>query len=262
MNQMCCRQIDAWMEILIAPEMSESESFDPSDETASLTFRIIMESSFEYVSTTEECRAFNHHLELSLREFVSRQGINPVRFLLSLFLREIREAKQAALALRDFGKKVLVAYRNNPNKSEQNTLIRLIESNEHFDDALQKILSFIVAGFDTTDYTLGNTLGNTLFQLAKHPDVVQKAQELLQGSLRQSEYLRNVVKESNRMLPVAAMGSVRVAERDFHFGDGAGFSFAKGQCCSCHRCLLTTKRIPSQIQNSFVPIAGRMRPRI
>lgn len=63
------------------------------------------------------------------------------------------------------------------------------------------------------------SLASTLVQLAKHPEICQKARESLEGPSKTSNYLRNCTAESNRLVPVAAMGSTRVAGRNYTFVD-------------------------------------------
>lgn len=67
--------------------------------------------------------------------------------------------------------------------------------------------TFIAGGYDTTGYTLSTTL----VLLAQHPEIatkVQTAQSQL-GPGEISDYLRCVIKESRRLVPVAATGGSR-----------------------------------------------------
>jgi cytochrome P450 len=68
----------------------------------------------------------------------------------------------------------------------------------------------------------GITLSTTLILLAKHPQYAKKLREELAKSKSPGdcEYLKFVLKESSRLLPVAAMGSVRLTGRDFDAGNG------------------------------------------
>jgi cytochrome P450 len=58
--------------------------------------------------------------------------------------------------------------------------------------------------------------------LTKHPQYARKLREELAKSKSPAdcEYLKFVLKESSRILPVAAMGSIRLAGRDFDAGNG------------------------------------------
>eukprot|EP00558_Chaetoceros_sp_UNC1202_P013406 CAMPEP_0197252112 /NCGR_PEP_ID=MMETSP1429-20130617/59974_1 /TAXON_ID=49237 /ORGANISM="Chaetoceros sp., Strain UNC1202" /LENGTH=72 /DNA_ID=CAMNT_0042714393 /DNA_START=12 /DNA_END=227 /DNA_ORIENTATION=- len=66
-------------------------------------------------------------------------------------------------------------------------------------------------------------MANTLVLLAKHPEISDKLrQDLLamdakSTSLHKSEYLRYVIEESKRLLPVAATGVFRKTGRAFTF---------------------------------------------
>jgi len=178
-----------------------------------------MESAFEYVPTQLEYTELVHDLECCLREFSFKQSTNPLRAALSRIIPEGRIAYKAAASVRGFCQKVLDAYRANPNKSPQNTLIKLTEENEDLVSDEQKISelsTYIIAGHDTTGYSLSTAL----VLLAKHPYVAEKVRESLpeRPATKPSEYLQYVMTECNRLIPVAATGSIRKAGRDFCFG--------------------------------------------
>jgi cytochrome P450 len=205
----------------LQPLVDKNESFDPSKEMTHLTFKIIMESAFEYTPTDLEYDEFVHHLEIGLREFTFKQSVNPLRSTFGFLIPEVRRATQSCYVIRRFCQKVLDQYRANPNKSKQNTLIKLIEENKDFaNDAIKvsEISTYIVAGHDTT----GFTLSSTLVLLAKHQDICTKARESLKGLSpgdKLSDYVRYCITESNRLIPVAAMGSIRLAGREYTFVD-------------------------------------------
>eukprot|EP00977_Amphora_coffeiformis_P002589 scaffold482_cov266-Amphora_coffeaeformis.AAC.52 len=221
MNQVCNKHLEEWIETTLKPCVDNGTSFDPSVEMTKLTFFIIMESAFEYTSSDEEYQHLNENLEITLREFTFKQATNPLRATFGPLIPEVRRAYRAGACIREFCAKVLQAYRANPQKSDQNTLIKLIENMESFDDAqkVSEIATYIVAGHDTT----GFSLSTALVLLAQHPQVAEKVHESLQqdssamSATKPSEYLQYVMNESQRLVPVAATGSARQAGRDFVF---------------------------------------------
>lgn len=208
MNSVCRVHLKKWIESTVGQE----KEIDPSEEMTKLTFFIVMESAFEYSPTDEEYSSFTENLEVSLREFTFRQSINPLRQLFGIFLPETRRAVKACSICRKFAWKVLKTYRANPNKSPQNTLIKLIDENSTFDDDLKvsELITYMVAGFDTTGYTLSSTL----VLLAKHPDLVKKARASIKEDGQMTTTIQHILAESNRFYPVAAMGSIRTLPRD------------------------------------------------
>ncbi len=166
---------------------------------------------------------FFHHVENSLVEFGQKQAFGTIRKYYAFLDPSYWEAVKSCRNIQAFAQRVLDTYRNNPDKSSHNTLIKLITQNESLKTDREKIaemLTYMVAGFDTT----GFTLSSTLILLAKHPRVAEKLRkELLSMEPDQrskSKYLKCVIDESKRVLPVSAMVSTRVTGRDFIFNDG------------------------------------------
>ena len=236
MNRICTEQVESWIQKKLEPCIQKNETFDPSLEMISLTFRSILEAAFEYPYVTDEgFQDFMHHLIVSLKEFAGRHNGNPLRKYYGLFLSEFREAKKSTVAIRTFAAKILEAYRNNPNKSKNKTVIRMIVENKNYDsdkDRIADIIATFLAGFESTGYTLGTTL----MLLAKYPDVAEKLRrELLSlekssSKSSRSGYLHNVIQESQRFIPAGAFGSARVLGRDFSFKDGS-MVIPKGAIC-------------------------------
>merc|ERR1711966_120952 len=74
----------------------------------------------------------------------------------------------------------------------------------------------IVGGFDTAGYSIATTL----LLLAKHPDICEKLRtELLsmkESDRKNSTYLKDVIMESTRLIPVSGFGPMRQVGRDFY----------------------------------------------
>jgi len=217
MNRICSKHSDDWIENTLKPCIDKGEGFDPSKEMCKMTFRVILESAFEYTEATdEEVEYFAHHLEVALKEFAMKHLGAPLRKYYGPLLSEYRIAWNSCLACQAFTKKILDAYRSKANKSTNKTIIRLLVENQAFNDRerVAEMFTFLVAGHDTTGFTLGTVL--TL--LAKNPDVSDKLHRELssmEASDRpKSRYLKQVIDESNRLVPVAATASIRVTGRD------------------------------------------------
>jgi len=235
MNNICTNQVNSWIHDRLEPSIENNGTFDPSKEMAFITFNTILEAAFEYPKISdEEYENFMYHLEISLREFAGRHNGNPVRKYYGFLLSEFREAKKSCKVLIAFATKILEAYRKNPKKSKNKTIIRMIvENNEYKSDKerLSDIVTMVIAGHETT----GFTLGTILMLVAKHPNVAEKLRLELSSmdeSKRSSRsgYFYNVVRESKRILPVAALGSIRITGRDFSFKDGS-IVIPKGATC-------------------------------
>jgi len=123
MNEIALKHVNRWLE-----ERSNLDAtFDPAHEMTRITFLSICEAAFEYEATEEEFAEFAHVLEVSLRES-TKQVSNPLRgTFIGNFIPSVREAHRCAAKSMEFARRVLEAYRKNPNKSKQNTLIKLIE---------------------------------------------------------------------------------------------------------------------------------------
>ena len=223
MNLICNDHVHHWIAERLEPFIDKNESFDPSKEMVRLTFSLITNWAFEYIATDEEYEHFLHNLEFALKELMFKEITNPLRKYYAPA--DHRKALQSRAEVRGFSKKILDAYRkkSDEDKSSNKTMIRLIVENEQYDDShrVSEITTIIIAGFDTTGYTLSSTL----MLLAQHPNVAKKLQQELATmdavNWSKSEYLRCVIYESRRLLPVVALGSPRVVGRDFSCKGGS-----------------------------------------
>lgn len=227
MNEICKSCLESWTEERLEPVMQKSKTgtFDPSIELSYLTFCVISEAGFEFVPCFEEFDEFHHSLSKCFKEFDFE---NPLRVLFGLFIPERRQAFKANEKVRNYASKVLDRYRKNPNKSKNNTIIKMIENNEFLSENMKiaEVLAYLVAGHDTT----GFTLSNTLILLAKHPEKAEKLREDIISSASQeksqspgvnSKYLKYVIQESSRLMPVAATGVLRTTGKDHVVGNGS-----------------------------------------
>jgi len=112
---------------------------------------------FEYKGADEEHEHFMTDLDATLREFGLKQSSNPFRRVFGWWIQEVREAWEHCRNIQDLGARILQAYRTKPKKSQNKTLIRLLVENPHFPgdrERIAEILTFLVAGIETTGYTL------------------------------------------------------------------------------------------------------------
>mmetsp|Transcript_14793 Transcript_14793/g.22408 ORF Transcript_14793/g.22408 Transcript_14793/m.22408 type:complete len:560 (-) Transcript_14793:46-1725(-) len=238
MNHICAKHVDHWIteniqkaeaDAQVQAEESKQQQqqhvsfqFDPSEEMTRLTFKALAESAFEYHVTDEEYDFFTHHVQTASKEFVVRRQ-RIIRKLYAFLDPSYWEAVRSCKKFQTFGQRVLDAYRTNPNKSSHNTLIKLIEENTSLKTDWEKVAEinvWMLAGYDTTGYTLANAV----VLLAKHPRVATKLQQELSSvenpnERSKSKYLRCVISEVQRILPITASGSARVTGRDFEFFD-------------------------------------------
>lgn len=224
MNNVCKTCLESWIEERLEPLIESKGTFDPSREMTYLTFKIIMSSAFEYDNPTiEEFNLYSECIKLTSIEFDFE---NPFRVWFGLLIPARRRAFQAQRDMRVFCQKLLNNYRNNPNKSENNTVIKLVE-NLDFPEyrKISEMVILVVAGHDTTGYQLASTL----MLLSNHPEEAEKLKnDILSAQMEQdnkvpgtgSQYLKHVIQESHRLMPTVATGVARHAAKDLVFKNG------------------------------------------
>lgn len=79
MNAVALEEVDAWIQRRLAPWARDEATFDPVQEMARLTFKVINVAAFEYTPTDEEFESFMYHNELFLREIAGKQPPQPWR---------------------------------------------------------------------------------------------------------------------------------------------------------------------------------------
>ena len=249
MNQVCMDKTEKW----IATVLNQGEPFDPAEEMVSLTLDVICHAAFEYDMTDKEMRECKLNMSLCLTEFGVRSSMNPFRQFY-FWDKERKQAFKAAQALKAFASCILESFRNKDKEistttdedKEANTLIRIISNSSAYandTERLSDIVAFLVAGHDTTGYSIAWCL----LELAKNPDVAHELRSKLRkmppSEQIKADGLRNVIKESHRLNPVAADGAGRRTGKDFFYeytsnenGDGGTVSsrtirIPKGTLC-------------------------------
>jgi len=123
-------------------------------------------------------------------------------------------------------------------------------------------LNYVFDSHDTTGYSLANTL--TL--LAKHPACQTKLREELvkhRGpnadndakniSADDCDYFRHVIKESMRVMPVAAGGSGRTTAKEYISPDGSNKVFPAGAICFVNQYLTNHNEAVFENPDAFYP---------
>lgn len=226
MNNVCIKHIKCWMKNDLETYIHEVKPFDPSTEMLNITFDTIMESAFEYPSSSlskTEKETITKNIQKCLFEFGCKDVSNPFRKLLIPFSKERRDAFQASKDCRKFVQKVLDYYRASSDKAEENTIIKLMLDNDDLksdEERVAELFTLIIAGYETTGYALSSAL---IF-LAKNPRVTKKLRkelmEMHQADWPKSPYLRCILRESLRLVPVLASGSVRRTSKEFIVQNG------------------------------------------
>lgn len=226
MSQICTQNVENWISSTLKNCIEKKETFDPSKEMNFVFFVTILEVGFEYKATYDDYKDVSESMEKAVLELFLKSA-NPLRRIFrkifGMLLQDRREAIQARDKVRSFMSKVLKAYHAKKQKSSQNTIIKLIVNNPNYendDERLADMTVYFVAGHDTTAYSLSSTM----ILLAKNPHVAEKLRSELatmdSSNWSNSEYLRCIIKESSRLIPVGPLIS-RIAGKDIYFKDGS-----------------------------------------
>ena len=152
MREIAVQHMERWFQSVLEPTIKEGKSFDASKEMCKLTFQVICEAAFEYIPSADEFENYEHHQKIALEEFLFKYPINPLRRMFGSFIPEVQKAFASCDEIQKFAGRLLDAYRKNPNKSVNNTLIKLIADNDSFDSDAQRIseiVVYLIAGHDT-----------------------------------------------------------------------------------------------------------------
>ena len=208
---------------------SEGGSFDVAEEMVSLTLSIICDAAFEYQMDEEEQREFLTNLQLALKE--NRKRLIPLRARFGAFIPTVRRARAAAMSVREVGQKVLDNYRDNimDNNPIKGTVIDCIVSDSSYqndEERVADILMILVAGHDTTGYSLAwalielarnrqeqDRLRDDLLSLANVDDERINGKQNYKGRVN-SRTLQCFIKESMRLNTVAPLAGFRCMSED------------------------------------------------
>jgi cytochrome P450 len=152
MNTIAIQYVDEWLDTRLANYAKFQTTFDPAKELLRITFLMICDAAFEYTPTQQEIDDFNKHIEISLREFVLKQAVNPLRKVFGIFMPSVQKALRSSRLTLDFCAHILDVYHKNPNKSKQKTIVKLLAENKFLTrkETITNILGFVVAGQDVS----------------------------------------------------------------------------------------------------------------
>ncbi|KAL3911045.1 MAG: hypothetical protein SGILL_007438 [Bacillariaceae sp.] len=223
MNQVALECTDQWIKEKLIPWTKQGKSFDVAEEMISITLSAICKTAFEYDISEQEKKDFTRNSGDVFKEYFQRSMANPFRKFCGRLLPGRRTAIKAAASNQAFAMKILNKYRANPNPTK-GTVIDLIANASYYRSDLERgadIITYLVAGHDTTAYTMAFTL----LELARNPDEQRKVQQDLAAKATEEEWsksqaLQMVIKESMRLHPVSTNGSNRQVRRDFTTKEG------------------------------------------
>jgi cytochrome P450 len=217
MSEVTIKHTLEFMEVL--DDLHEkNKSFDIGKAMIQLTLKIICEAAFEFDMDTLDQEIFLKELEIVLLE--NRNGIIPLRWRFGYLFPKVRRQHVGTKRLAALGRKILEIYNTLQNPIRGTVLDCIVrdESYENDEERIADIIVLLVAGHDTTAYSLA-----WLFlELAKNKEQQRKLRSELQSSSNLQErlqipFLHYVIKEGMRLHPVAPVGGIRMCNQDFHY---------------------------------------------
>jgi cytochrome P450 len=126
MNDIALMQISKWIDEKLEPAIANNAAIDPSLEMTRITFKVITEAAFEYKATDKEFELFVHHSEVALKHVMAPIAIVSFWKYIGPLFSSYREGMRSSAEIQAFGKRILDSYRKNPNKSSNNTVIKVL----------------------------------------------------------------------------------------------------------------------------------------
>ena len=216
MNRVALEKTELWIQERLRPMMEEGKSFDVAKEMIDVILAAVCETAFEYMMSDDEKEVFLSSLDLALKEFLFKSTVNPFRQWFGLFFPDRRRALAAAKELRNISFKIVNAYRKleSPVKGTIINQIMTAAVYKNDEERAADVLSFLVAGHDTTAYSISWIL----LELARNPLELARLQTSLAGMSPEewsnSDALNMVIKEGVRLHPVSTGGSSRQIGKD------------------------------------------------
>lgn len=249
MTRVALDKTEAWIENVL----KERDSFDVSKEMIGIVLSALSETALEYEMSEQEKKLFSQELRLVLIEFTRMTPLIPFRNLFGWLVPKRRRALVAAKRLKALVIKIMHEYKKKEHYSRTNgTIIQLIMESDAFptdDEKAAQLLEFLVAGHDTTAYSIAFTL----IELAKHPEEQKKLRESLSQlspiNWSRSQQLQWVIKEGMRLHPVAR--SLRKAGSDIYTSKKE--LIPKGSLCVAHFMMLFRNPDIFNESESFIP---------
>lgn len=195
-----------------------------------VTAGVIGKVAFGYDLSIDDRKLMVESLELAYTEaFVDSQK-NPVRKLVPFLFAGKRRAQQATRDLQSICRKMLKRQQQRNQEqaplstaaSNQGSLLASMMEDRAYKNDEERIIdmvAYLAGGFDTVGYTMTWTM----LELARNPDIQETLRTRLQEvkgdekDRMQCTYLKHVIRESMRLHPVAAAGSIRLIDKAFHY---------------------------------------------
>ena len=222
MKEVAIQKVEEWIDARLPKFIENEEAFDVGEEMLGITLSAVSETAFEYVMTEEEKKEYAHELDLSLMEFTNKSSVNPLRRFFGIFYEDRRRAHIASQRVTALSKRFIDSYHSLENPVKDTILDRIMknEAYKNDDDRAADVTSLLIAGHDTTAYSIAWILK----EIAKNPSIQQDLQQSLatfeKDEFGKSPVLRNIVKEGMRLHPVATGGSIRKLGRDIETRQG------------------------------------------
>lgn len=207
------------LEQKLETKSQEGTSFDVGKEMIHLTLSVICSAAFEYDMSTAEEEEFITESAIVLKE--NRNHSIPLRYKIGrLFIPAVKRSRIGSKRLYALSQRILASYRRLEHPIPGTVIDSIVNNTSYANDKERgaDILLLLIAGYDTTAYSLAWTL----LELAKNPTAQQRLQEELKDTSThmdghtqsQSEYLNQVIKESMRLNPVTPMSGIRSCTKD------------------------------------------------
>ena len=147
MNDIALTQITNWIEEKLEPAIANNAAIDPSLEMTRITFKVITEAAFEYKATDKEFELFVHNVESALKHVVTPVAIVPFWKYIGPLSSSYREGMRSSADFQAFGRRILDTYRKNPNKSSNNTVIKVLATPGICTDEAHRVAEILVTLF-------------------------------------------------------------------------------------------------------------------
>jgi cytochrome P450 len=252
-NRVAVEKTEIWIKEKLRPMVEEGKSFDVAKEMIGITLSAICETAFEYDMPDEEKSLFVSELDFTLKQFMFKTMVNPLRKVFGPFLADRRRALQASKNVSNISRNIMDAYRRLEAPEKDTIIDRIMKSDayKNDDERLADMTVFLIAGHDTTAYSLAWIL----LELARNPMQMTKLRESLSNAppedWSRSEVLRIIVKEGLRLHPVVPGGSIRTIGRDIE--TKTGMLLPKGSIIFMPFIMLLRNPIIFENENTFQP---------
>jgi len=211
--------LEKWIKLVLEPCMKSQTPINILDEMNKITANIIVDVAFDYQFESGEMETFLHDLSICWKEFGVEGNKNPFSSLpvIEHLFPGILRGRRAAKRMYDFCGKLLQAYKEKNIRREHKLIDMILYDKEYADDGerCRDMMAYVIAGFDTT----ANTIAFALRALAMDQNEQTKLRNELRShqspdDARNCKQLKMTIKETLRMYPAAALGSVRRLGKD------------------------------------------------